>query len=146
MRTDLLFGTTKGKYLQYIDGGGATLAPSYLNNKLDIWNELKIWEYKWYRTKRTLLNHKDEEPTNEGEAQLLGDYQPVSTPDSWEGIVKRIRDQDRPIADRHLCKLGYRRCEELDKLVRGYRKYYPEKGIPRQAVLYHPNCNMARNG
>ena len=31
-----------------------TLAPSYLNNKLDMENELRAWGYKWYRTKAIL--------------------------------------------------------------------------------------------
>ena len=78
MRRNHLFATGKDKYDTY--RWENAIAPSYLNNKLDMGNELKIWGANWYRAKRILLKRK-EEPTNEGEIQLLGDYQPFTKPD-----------------------------------------------------------------
>ena len=38
----------------YVYSWRKTLAPAYVNNKIDCENELKIWEYNWSRTQQII--------------------------------------------------------------------------------------------
>ena len=88
------FSITKRKYVIY--RWRITLAPSYLNNQIEMETDLRIWEYNWYRMKEIMKKHHEEETLTQDEIQILGDYRSFCKPDSWRDIEQRIRTQNQP--------------------------------------------------
>ena len=54
------FSITKRKYVIY--RWRITLAPSYLNNQIEMETDLRIWEYNWYRMKEITKNTTKKKP------------------------------------------------------------------------------------
>ena len=124
-----------------------TLSPAYLNNKQDMENEMRLWEFNWYRMKDIMTKHHDEEPLSNEEIQLMGDYQSMCKPERWRELEQRIRTQEPPRTNVQLRKIAYHSFKELAKLVLRYQTYYPEKYIPKHdKPNICPTCGIRCNG
>ena len=108
-----------------------TLSPAYLNNRQEMETEMRIFEYNWYRMKKIMIKHHEQQNLTENEIQLMGDYQSMVHPERWKEIEIRIRTQNPPSNNTQYRKTQYQSFKELAKLVQRYQTYYPGKYMPK---------------
>ena len=109
-------------------------------------NDLRIWEYNWYRMKAIMIKNHNKENMTQNEIELMGDFQSFCQPQRWKETEQRIREQNPPINNKELCKVGYPCFKELSKLLLKYKTYYEEKYEPKQNILICPTCHRPCNG
>ena len=57
-------------------------------------NDLRIWEYNWYRMKAIMIKNHNKENMTQNEIELMGDFQSFCQPRRWKETEQRIREQN----------------------------------------------------